>query len=223
MKTRKLIAEFSVVLLAMVSAQAQGTFKNLNFELANPGSGTYAFNVPVASALPHWSVYYGNVQQTTINFNETSTGATVVTLISTADSVFPAIDGNYSVLLQGGITASDAAISQTAVIPSGMQSLLFEAQPGLGPLDISIGTQTIPFEAIGTGENYTLFGANISTWSGNDEQLTFAALEDSSAFNNWLVDDISFSSNSVPEPSIVALSAMGGLLFGGRKWLARRC
>jgi hypothetical protein len=38
------------------------------------------------------------------------------------------------------------------------------------------------------------------------------------------LDDISFSTNVVasPEPNLVALSAIGGLLFGARKWFPRR-
>ena len=166
------------------SILAQGSFQNLSFEQANPGQTVespngypVAYNVPAANALPYWNVYYGGVQQNTVNFNSPGLGSTLVTLVGEG---WPAIDGNYSVLLQGGQTASAASITQTAAIPSGMQSLYFEAQPGGGSLDVLIGTQTIPFTAVGTGPNYTLYGANISAWAGNTEQLTFSALEDSS-------------------------------------------
>jgi hypothetical protein len=38
------------------------------------------------------------------------------------------------------------------------------------------------------------------------------------------LDDIAFSTTVVaPEPNMARLSAMGGLLFGARKWFARRC
>jgi hypothetical protein len=207
-------------------AKAQGTFQNLNFELANPGTliqgefGPFALNVPVANALPYWSVYYGAAQQTEINYNAPGLGSTLVTLVGPTMS---AIDGNYSVLFQGGGTASAASISQTGVIPMGMQSLLFEAQPGLETLDVIVGTQIVPFAAIGNGPNYTLYGADISEWAGDKEQLTFSVLQGVSRPNNWTIDDISFSPNAVPEPSIIALTAMGGLLFGVRKFFARRC
>jgi hypothetical protein len=41
---------------------------------------------------------------------------------------------------------------------------------------------------------------------------------------SWLgLDDIAFSPTAVtPEPSIFGLTAIGGLLFGARKWFARR-
>jgi hypothetical protein len=142
-----------------------------------------------------------------------------VTLLNAANG---AIDGDYSVLLQGyGLGAS---ISQTGVIPATTESLFFEAEPGLGPLDVAVGSQVVPFVAVGTGENYTLYGANIAAWADTPESVTFSAPADFSNPNNWEIDDISFSTSIVasPEPSMVALSAIGGLLFGARKWVARR-
>jgi hypothetical protein len=63
---------------------------------------------------------------------------------------------------------------------------------------------------VGGGEYYTVYAANISAWAGDTEQLTFSALEGYAGANNWLIDDISFSTNAVtPEPNIVALSAIG--------------
>jgi xanthosine utilization system XapX-like protein len=95
--------------------------------------------------------------------------------------------------------------------------------PGLGLLDVSVGTQLVPFVAVGTGENYTIYGANIAAWADTSEPITFSALADFSDPNNWEIDDISFSTNAVasPEPNMVALTAIGGLLFGVRKWFAR--
>jgi len=217
-KTTKLIAGFSVSFLAALSVQAQGTFQNLNFEEANPvaaGNPYPAYDVTAASALPGWTVYYGTTQETVVAYNSFSTGAPQVDLVNAANG---AIDGNYSVILQGSLPG--VSISQTGLIPAGTQSLYFEAEPGLGSLDVLMGTQIVPIGAIGTGSNYTLYGANISAWADDSEQITFAALGDSSEANNWNIDDISFS--DVPEPSTVALTAIGGLLFGARKWFARR-
>jgi hypothetical protein len=208
------------------SVHAQGTFQNLNFELADPGTGTTAFNIPVANALPYWAVTIGGVQRTEINYNATSTGSTAVTLVSTADSVFPAIDGNYSVLLQGGITASAASISQTGIIPAGTESLMFEAQPDVGTFQVFVGGQNVPFSALGLGPNYTLYGANISAWAGDTEQLTFSAMEGGQGvgLNNWVLDDISFSPTGVPEPDPFILTGLGGTLFAlCRLFAPKRC
>ncbi len=209
------------------SAAAQGTFQNLNFEQANPvivvGSPYYPYEVTAASALPDWTVTEGGIQQTQITENDPSLGSPWIVLISTADTLgFAPIDGNYSVLLQGSGFSSVPAISQTGLIPDSTQSLLFEAQSaGFGSLALQVGTQTVPFTAVGTGPNYTLYGANISAWAGQTEQLTFSALQSASGLNNWVIDDISFSPNAVPEPGVGVLAVIGGLLIAARKWLVR--
>ena len=216
-----------VGLASSVVARAQGTFQNLDFEQANivpiVGSPLYPYAVTVANALPYWSVFYGNVEQSQITFNDPSLGATAVTLYTTG---YPVIEGNYSVLLQGGVTLSRgaetpaaASISQTGLIPAGTQSLLFETELGYELLDVYIGSQNVPLTAVRSGPNYTLYGTDISAWAGQTEQLTFSA-PSSGVLNDWLLDDISFS--AVPEPGMVALSAMSGLLFGARKCFARR-
>ena len=84
---------------------------------------------------------------------------------------------------------------------------------GWGTLDVLIGTQVVSFSALGSGPNYTLYGANISAWAGDSELLTFSALEDLSLPNNWVIDDISFSPNAVPEASPLTLTGIGGILF----------
>jgi hypothetical protein len=220
-KTTKPIIGFLLVVLAGLSAHAEGTLQDLNFEEANPMPVPGTPYVTEVSALPSWTVTIGGVQQTEISENDPSTGAPWVMLVGPGDSSgFAPIDGNYSVLLQGSFFSSVPAISQTALIPADTESLLFEAQAGSGNLAVMVGTQTIPFIQMGTGPNYTLYGADVSAWAGDTEQITFSALEAVSSQNNWELDDISFS--AVPEPSMVALSAMGGLFFGARKWLARR-
>jgi len=210
-KTTKLIAGFSVALLAVLSAQAQGTFQNLNFEEANPvivvGSPYYPYGVTAASALPYWTVTIGGVQQTQITENDPATGSTWVMLC-----------GPNSQFGFAPLDAATAAISQTGLIPSTAQTLLVDvAAFGNGPFNISIGNQNLALTTVATDPNYTVFGANISAWAGQTEQLTISVPEFS---GNFEFDDISFS--NVPEPSIVALTAIGGLLFGARKWFARR-
>jgi len=211
----KILATLSLTGICL-SAAGQGTFQNLDFERANLDPSSSAVNVPLAIALPGWSVYYGAAQQTAIDYNDISEGSTRVTLVSSASQTFPAIDGDFSVLLQGGVTAAAASISQIGVIPSDAQSLLFKAQlgPQLGPgkLIVSVGGQNVLFDALGTSADFTLYGASVSAWAGSSEQLTFSALDGYGA-NNWLVDDITFSTQAVPEPSPLILAGFGGLMF----------
>jgi len=223
LKTTKIIAGSLVLLLAALSAHAQGDFQNLNFEGANPvaaGSPYPSYDVTAASALPGWSVDYGISPTVVVGYNAESTGAPTVSLISVAN-VFPPIDGNYSVLLTA--TLLPVSISQTALIPSATQSLFFKAVGDAPALSfaLSIAGQNIPFSAVGAGLHYTLYGANISAWGNRTEQLTFSAAA-VGTLNNWLIDDISFSTTTVPEPSVVALTTIGGLLFSARKWFVRR-
>jgi hypothetical protein len=213
MKIEKLSSMCSLALFSMLSAQAQGTFQNLNFEQANPIPVHGTPYVTAASALPDWTVTLDGTQQTQITENAPSLGETWVMLAGPNDPYgYAPIDGNYSVLLQGIVPGSTASISQTGLIPTGTQSLYFEAEPGFGAMDVLVGTQIVPFSAVGSGPNYTLYGANISAWAGDTEELTFSALGGS--YNNWEVDDITLSTTTVtPEPSPLVLAGLGGLLF----------
>jgi hypothetical protein len=232
MRTLKVQIVSVFVLAIGALARAQGTFQNLNFEQANivpiVGNPNYPYAVSVADALPDWTVDYGNVQQSVMLYNDPAIGGeTQVTLYAQGypGAVGPIIDGNFSVLLQGGEVngvATPASISQTGQIPSGTQSLLFDATGGptfpTQPPEVFIGNQQISFFTLGTGTGngvtYTIFGANISAWSGQTEQLTFTSpVGNSVPFANYLIDDISFSTQSVPEPSPLVLTGLGGLVF----------
>ena len=116
--------------------------------------------------------------------------------------------------------AGASSISQTGLVPVSAKSILFVAQGGGAPgaviLLVSLGGQNIPFYALSTVAPYTsVYGGNIPpTFAGQIEQLTFSALEGE---NFWNIDDVQFSSSSVPEPSEFALAALGALLLGFRR------
>jgi hypothetical protein len=211
MKT-KIVAIFAFLTYSFVGF-SQGTFQDLDFEQANPVGVGNAY--PTTSCFPGWQVFYGTTPISVVGLDLFSLGATTVSLITPPH----AIDGNYSVDLEGGAVQNGsvlaaATIAQTGLIPAGTQSLLFKAVPGPGPFDVDIGDQSIPFIAVGNGPNYTVtYAANISAWAGQVEQLSFSAIPDGLGVNPWNIDDISFSPTAVPEPSPFALTGMGGLLF----------
>jgi hypothetical protein len=77
---------------------------------------------------------------------------------------------------------------------------------------------------LGTGADYTLYGVDIAPYAGQTGQLEFTSTIPTAGLTSLGLDDIAFSTTPVvPEPSIVVLSAVGGLLFVTRKWFARLC
>lgn len=211
------VATFLVSLFAIEQVGFCQDFVNLIFESARiipMTGGTYINSIATTNALPGWTVYYGLSQQSEITYNAPALGSTFVTLWATNGSQ---ISGNYSVLLQGGLTASAASISQTGLVPLSAESLLFEAQQtGAGTLQVSLGGQNLSFVALSNGANYTLYGANIPAFAGQPEQLTFSALEVSTFANNWNIDNIQFSASAIPEPGVLGLFALGSLMLGWR-------
>jgi hypothetical protein len=206
-----------VMVASCFSVSAQGTFQNLDFEGATivPISGQ-PYAISVANALPDWTVDYNNVQQSQIFYNDPSLGDVRVTLLANGypGSPGPIIDGNFSVLLQGGLfegMTATASINQTGQIPVGSQSLFFDVGNGLLP-NVFIGNDELTLFPIKTGTGvstgYTTYGANISAWAGQTEQLTF-----SSPGFNVLLDDVSFSPSAIPEPDALVLTAIGGIVF----------
>jgi hypothetical protein len=121
-----------------------------------------------------------------------------LTLHSTDDPYgIEAIQGNYSIFLQGGSFAvpstSYSSIGQTGQIPSNAKSLIYWG----GALQVTFNGQPLAPYAIGTGPNYTIWGADISAYAGQSGQLQFTATWQTSG----ILDNIQFSSVSVPEPS----------------------
>jgi hypothetical protein len=226
----------AAIIFAVLSAQAQGTFQNLDFEEADivpiVGNPLYPYAVTVANALPGWTVDYGAVQQTQILYNNPSLGTTAVTLFASGypGPVASIIDGNFSVALQSGLLngmPAPASISQTGQIPSGTQSLLFDSVSGgfssEQPPEVLIGNDLLTLFPVGSGQgvstSYTIYGANISAWAGQSEQLTFSA-----PAGAFIIDDISFSPTAViPEPSPLALTGIAGLLFALYRRFAPKC
>ena len=190
-------------------------FINLNFESAKiiPISPYF---IDTTNALPGWTVYLGGNPQTQISYNNPATGSTWVSIFATNGYQ---IGGKNSVLLQGGFypfQPPTATISQIGFVPLSALSLLFQAQPGQGALEVSLGGQALNFFALSTGANYTLYGADITGFAGQTAALSFSALQNLDAYNAWNLDNIQFSSTAVPEPSALALTVLGISLAGIR-------
>jgi hypothetical protein len=217
MKRNFCILIFAALLVGSCECFSQG-FINLDFESAkiirDPDSPYYPYGIASTNALPGWTVYIGSSPASAITFNAPAIESTWVMLWATNGAQ---IAGNYSVFLQGGISDSSATISQTGLVPASAVSLLFEAQAGQNILQVSLGGQNLFFLPIGTGSNYTLYGASLPTGiAGQTESLSFAALQ--GLHNDWNIDNIQFSTTAVPEPSQFGLVTLSGLFLGLRRW-----
>jgi hypothetical protein len=221
------------------TAQAQGTFQDLDFESATlsptPIPNSLQGFVPISSALPRWTAYLGDIQQSEVLQNAfyNSTASIDILGPNWGSGILGVgtIDGNYTVYLQSGEgndSTDNASIAQTGTVPATAESLQFKAwEYYIGTFSVSFAGNNLPLVLLSTGvspygQQYDIYGADIAPYAGETGQLEFTQ-NYSASDPGLLLDDISFSTNAVtPEPGIVSLTAIGGLLFGARKWFARR-
>jgi hypothetical protein len=74
---------------------------------------------------------------------------------------------------------------------------------------------------LGSGANYTLYGADIHALAGQTAELDFTLLGNVD-INTIFLDSIQFSSQPIPEPGVYGLAALGALLLGWRGLGRRR-
>jgi PEP-CTERM motif len=129
-----------------------------------------------------------------------------------------ALSGNFSVGLY-----SNGSISQTGLVPDNAESLQFEATTPQDGLYVTLGGQNLSYSVLSEGTDYDVYGANIpADLDGDVETLTFGI---QSGPGQTLLDNIDFSTMSVPEPSEWALIGLGAVLFGfwrARKWISKK-
>jgi hypothetical protein len=212
MKKTSLIL-FSILI---VSASLQGqSFTNMNFESAQvvfTSTNGIEVNIAAASGLPGWSAFSGTNQLTQVGYNPNFAAVPLpVCLIASNTSV---IDGDFGVFLFNNLLGKNGSISQTGLIPIGTESLLFDADTP--SFVVSLGGQSLSFIAISNalnsaGHSYTVYGADISAFAGQLETLIFSG--------GGVLDDIQFSTTTIPEPSAISVLCLGSgvLLYLRRK------
>ena len=198
-----------------VSAFGQGTFRNLDFESANV-AGYSTGGVPITNALPGWHGYLRTFEIDWAIHNTVSLGAAAISLHSST-SMFPPIAGNYSVGLQSAFgVAPDGttAVGQTGQIPSTALSLRFFGDTNMQVT--FIGHLLTLFE-LGRGTDYRIVGADISGFAGQTGELKFLMpdLTPVGSSSSYL-DNIQFSTQSIPEPGTLGLFAIGTLFLAYR-------
>jgi hypothetical protein len=216
---------FMLTLILWVGQQigfSQGSFENLNFESAtivtDPSNPYYPYAINAADALPGWVVVAGGIGGGDIAYNDQPAGAAWATLQGPG-SHEPILQGNYSVGLFGSSAGqpANAAIGQTGQIPSSTQTLLFYGAD-IDNLQVSFAGQLLTYVAVGTGPNYTIYGANISAYAGVTGQLLF----NGPANGGGEIDNIQFSPSAIPEPGTWALMLCGVTLLGLSRWKRKK-
>ena len=204
------------------SAKAQG-FVNLNFESANIPNGTSPGSyIPISDGLPGWSGYYTSSTSTNVAtqvaYEGISLGGNVISIIDTNVGFgFSPIQGTYSAFLFGGGSGTyyAATISQTGLVPAGTATLLMDASFFGANFVVKIGGETISMIPLQNFSNYTIYGADISSFAGTTTTLSFTEPPATGVQpGGLLLDNIQFSSTPVPEPSDLALLVLGGLFLG---------
>jgi len=228
------------LLCGALSAPAQGTFQDLDFESATVvpvagRPGDYEF----AQAFPGWTGYIGGVQEGLILYNNLTLSDAGLSIIDTAyrpvlgnQSPGGLIQGNYTAVLMSGAAgvnqSADATLAQTGLVPLGANSLLFKAHfdpyNSSGSFGVTLGGQTLSLTPLQAGTNYTLYGADIRGWQGKTAALDFTVFAYPQQINaDYLfLDSIQFSDQVLPEPGVLSLSVLGALLLGGRALGRRR-
>ncbi|HXC36764.1 MAG TPA: PEP-CTERM sorting domain-containing protein [Candidatus Acidoferrales bacterium] len=222
MKTSIIKYIISVTAIAAVQPCYSQSFINLNFESANVSGYSTGAIVPTQDAFPDWSAYYGPPSDPTHSGSLSSVfydtiglgGAFIALEDSNAPAPYGPIQGNYSAFLGGSIPTADttASLGQTGTIPRTAQSIIFWESTG-GSLDVSFNGQALSLVDVSNAVNYTVYAADISSIAGETGQLLFTAPVNSGA----VLDNIQFSTSSVPEPSTVALCTLGGLSLAWRR------
>ena|SRR5438876_9410777 len=92
---------------AVLTAGAQGTFQNLNFEAANltpVPPGQFGGSASISNALPFWTGYLGTNQVTQVFHNNVSLGGPSIDIFGPNWTNDPIIEGLYTAVLQPGVS-----------------------------------------------------------------------------------------------------------------------
>ena len=213
---------FAILLLGK-AVFSQG-FVNLDFESAQVSGYAPGSNIPISNALPGWvgySINPGNPTQsiTEVYYEATTpfigfpaTIALQTTNNGTIPPVFLPIQGSYSVFLESQffppkVSRPYAAIGQTGEIPTDAKTLLFW---GNFSGQVTFAGLAISYAAVETIPNNYIYAADISLLAGQTGKLLFSTTDNLFAAT---LDNIQFSPQPIPEPSAVALLAIGSLLL----------
>lgn len=217
MKIRILLV--TSLLVSTHNGISQGTFQNLDFEAANLSGHSAPSFIPTTSAFPGWQTLIGTTPTSDVLYDDVSTGGPDIAIIDDKNGFVP-IQGNYTAyLMASSVPGHDATVSltQTGTVPSGNEWIELDANQAFSSsFSVTFNGTPVTMTPLQTYPNYTLYGGNVSAWSGQTATLAITENEPSNPqFSPSLLqlDEIMFSPGAVPEPNTLALTGIGGLLF----------
>src|SRR5665647_6419 len=180
MKNQTTFMFVGAAVFALVSSGLSQSFLNLNFEqstIVSSNSSGYGFNTGTAN-VPGWTEYNGweDVNYSggmTVIYNNQTLDAPCVALWDT-NYWQPAIQRRFSLFLYGGDVsyyANGASVGQTGEIPLTAKSITYWGNR----LQVTFNGQMLLLYAISNAANYTIYGADISAYSGQTGELLFTA------------------------------------------------
>ena len=226
----KLVTFIFLGILGIQRDATAGEFQNLSFE--NPimpfvPDDPEGFDrIPISQVMPGWTAYMGEHPIDLVDFNARPLSAAGISLYSRPEGLlgWPVIEGEYSALIQSGrdlfYTGEpvSASLAQIGLVGSQFMSVQMKIKSN-APFSVSMGGQSVEMVVLDQQPTYTLYGGDVSMFSGREAELRitsdlyFSPLI--GGFGRMFLDDIEFSTMVVPEPSPWMLLGIGGILTLG--------
>lgn len=210
--------------VSLVALRAPATpFVNLDFEQATvvfdpPGNPVF---IQAAAAFPGWTAAIDGAPTSVVHYNFIGVGGPSVSLWDrpNINQNIPLLEGQYMATLVSGVGSNTvSSLSQTGDVPAVAQSITMLAQNNQGPPTLTINNVEVPLIKIGGGPfpfDAGVFAGDISGFAGQPVTMRFVS-EAPNGIN--ALDHIEFSSQPVPEPSVIAVALVSAWALGnGRR------
>ena len=214
MRTIRIACFVPLLLAPLTMALGQG-FVNLDFEQSTIVSSSQSPDGPLdfgIASVPGWtaSSSFGLVSNysggTALWYNNGTLSSPSISLVG-KDFFFPAIDGQYSIALFPGQVPTNyppPSIWQVGQIPATARSMFYLGN-SVNQVIVSFSGHILTINNIDNYGGYSLFGADVSAYAGQTGELLFTQPV---YLHYSVIDDITFSSSEIPEPSVFHLSSI---------------
>ena len=204
------ISCFAVISLILLQRACGQEFQDLDFESASLSPippGQFGGEVSITNALPGWTGFLGTFQVSQVLQNNFTLGLASIDILGPVWSYGGIIEGQYTLILQPGGNGmyQSASVSQTGLVPADARSLQFKGSLN-SSCSVTLGGRDLSLIPLGASANYTLYGADISSFAGQVQTLAITALAAPNTTDYF--DSITFSYSAIPEPSALSLFAI---------------